>query len=122
LDELPSKIMAIEAKVSEGSMKHAAADRCKFKIQRLLDLLAAIDGTGRLLYLLLKIHLLRLGLQILGSVAIYFWSNSALSWRILSICSSMIIVDGVLIFAPYMLLIVAIALLNRQSHLDDFKT
>lgn len=121
LDKLPGRIMAIEAKVSVGSMQPDEADRCKFKIQRQLDRLAAIDGTSRFLYLMIKIHLFRLGLQILGSVVIYFETVGALSWRILSICSSMIIVDVALILGPYMLLMVSIAFLDRQSYLVDLK-
>lgn len=107
--------------MSNGSMKPDEADRCKFQLQRQMDRLAARDVTGRFLYLLFKIHLLRLGLQIIGSVAIYFESDGVLSWRILSVCSSIIIVDLVLVFGPYMLLIAAAALLNRQTYLEDLK-
>ena len=121
LDELPSQIMAIEAKVNGGSMEHDEANRSKFEIKRQLDRLAAIDSTGRFLYLMVKIHLFRIGLQFLGSVVIYFETVGALSWRILSICSSMIIVDVALILGPYMLLMVSIAFLDRQSYLVDLK-
>jgi hypothetical protein len=121
LDQLPGRIMAIEAKASEGSMEHDEADRCKFGIQRQLDRSTAIDGPGRFLYLMIKIHLFRLGLQILRSVVIYFETVGALSWHTLSICSSMIIVDVALILGPYMLLMTSIALLDGQSHLIDLK-
>jgi hypothetical protein len=121
MDKLPGHMTALEAKVSDGSMKPDEADHCKFQLQRQMDRLAAIDGTGRFLYLLFKIHLLRLGLQIIGSVAIYFDSDGVLNWRLLSVCSSTFIVDVALIFVPYMLLIVAVTLLNRQTYLENLK-
>ncbi len=86
------------------------------QIQRECDRISAIDGIGRFLYLLLKIHLVRLGLQIVGAITIEALLTGVYGWYLLSIGSSLIIVDVALIIGPYLLLICAIALLHCKNN------
>lgn len=116
LERLPGKMMEIETQLSLGKLDLNEADRLKALIQRQVDRLAANDGLGRLLYYLLKLHLLRLTLQVAGALAISAWSNGISIWRMLTIASSLIIVDGALILVPYLLLLAVTALHSRQSH------
>jgi type III secretion protein V len=110
LDDYPRRAMAIDAEVNRGSIEPVEAARRKSELQRRTDRLAAIEGSGRLLFTLLKIHLVRLGLQVAGAVAIGVWSEALSSPGILAVSSLLILVDGVLILGPYLLLIGVIAL------------
>jgi len=115
LEILPKKMMAIEAQLSLGQLDQGRADQAKAQIQRQVDRLAANDGLGRLLYVLLKLHLLRLTLQIAGAIAINLWSADTSLLQTLTMTSSILITDSLLIFLPYLLLLSVIALLTRHS-------
>jgi type III secretory pathway component EscV len=110
LDDYPRRAMAIDEEVSRGSIKPDEGDRRKNELQRSTDRSAAIEGSGRILFTLLNIHLVRLGLQVAGTVAIGVWSEALSSPGILAVSSVLILVDGVLILGPYLLLFGVIAL------------
>lgn len=112
---LPERMMEIEAETSRGAISVDDGNRRKQMIQREMDRAAAVDGVGRFLYLLLKIHLLRLGLQVLGAVAIDAWSEAGIGWHALDACSAMIIIDGACILEPFLLLMTSLTVLGRDS-------
>lgn len=107
--------MAIEAEISRGTISVDDGNRRKQAIQREIDRVAAVDGVGRFLYLLFKIHLFGLGLQVLGAVAIDVWSGARVGWNTLNACSVMIIIDGACILGPYLLSMTALIVLLPSS-------
>lgn len=118
LDELPKRVMRIEADVTRGVTALDDADRRKLRLQREMDRVAAIDGVARFLYLLLKIHFVRLGLQGLGAVAVDAWSEAGIGWYTLDVCSTMVIIEGACILGPHLLLMTALIALFRGSALQ----
>ncbi|MDA3949476.1 MAG: hypothetical protein PF508_09625 [Spirochaeta sp.] len=115
LDSLPVRMMEIEAEISRGAISFVDGNRRKRLIQREMDRVAAVDGVGRFLYLLFKIHLFRQGLQVLGVVAIDAWSEAGVGWHTLDTGSTMVIIEGACILGPYLLLMATPIVLLRGS-------
>lgn len=76
LNGLPERMMVIDAAENRREISMVESTRRKTQVQRDVDRVAAIDGVGRFLYLLLKLHLVLVGLQIVGATVGIFWSES----------------------------------------------
>lgn len=107
--------MSIDAAVSRREISMEQSTERKTHVQRDVDRVAAIDGVERFLYSLLKLHLLRIGLQILGAIAIDAWSEGAVGWQAFNACSTMVIIDGTLILGPFLLLVGSLVLVRPNS-------
>ncbi|MEX2441957.1 MAG: hypothetical protein WD492_00005, partial [Alkalispirochaeta sp.] len=64
----------------------------------------------------------RIGLQILGAIAIDAWSGGAAGWQTLNACSTVVIIDGVLILGPFLALIgTTFSLLSISEQVSDLR-
>jgi len=115
LDSLPERMMSVEAAECRREISMEEATERKTQVQRAADRVATIHGVGRFLNLLLKLHLVRMGLQILGAIAIDAWSEGAAGWQTLNACSTVVIIDGALILGPFLLLMGSLVLLRPNS-------
>lgn len=104
LDQLPQRMMSIEAAESRSEISVEEATERKMQIHRDVDRMSAIDGTGRLLYLVLKLHLLRIGLQIVGGKIVGAWSTSFEAQSGLAEVIRLTGIDAVLLLLPIMIL------------------
>jgi len=114
-DKLPERLLAIEAAENRGETTIEKASKRKTQILREADRKVAIDGVGRFLYVLLKLHLVRVSLQVLGVVAIALWEyGSPFSHAILE-GSTMFAVDGVFVSGPYMIVLYSLTFFGRSG-------
>lgn len=104
LDELPGKVMAIEAAESRGDITIEDTSARRAQIQRDVDRIGAIDGCSRFLHVLLKIQMLRLVLQVVGGVVLGIWSKGLGVRESVVITGAAVGIDVLFIFLPYLLL------------------
>ena len=124
LNELPRRVISIEAAENRRDISMEEATERKARIRRDLDRIAAIDALGRLFYLLLKIHILRMSLQAAGIVAISHWRYGSPPGVTLLSVLRWVGVDGMLIFVPFMVIIWSLYYLSysRPTHRTPFAT
>ena len=124
LNELPRRVIAIEAAENRRDISMKEATERKAQIQRDLDRIAVMDALGRLFYLLLKVHILRISVQAAGIVAISHWRYAAPFEATLMLVLRWVGVDGMLIFVPFMVIIWSLYYLSysRPTHQTPFAT
>ena len=105
LDSLPERMMWIEAAESRREISMEESTKRQTQVQRAADRVAAIDGVGRFLYLLLKLHLVRVGLQIAGTVMLGIIDHAAPVENILRSALGLVSVDALVIVVPYLILV-----------------
>lgn len=104
LDKLPEQMMTIEAAECRREISMEEATERKAQVQRGADRMAAIDGVGRVLYWLLKLHLVRLGIQFVGSVTTAIWLTTYSLQEATTTNLSLVAADAFMIIAPCLLL------------------
>tara|TARA_B100000614_G_scaffold188044_1_gene169026 strand:+ start:403 stop:1077 length:675 start_codon:yes stop_codon:yes gene_type:complete len=117
LNGLPERMMAIDAAESRGEISMEEAAARKMQVQRAADRAAAIDGVGRFLYLLLKLHILWVGLQIAGAAFVDLWLKGLPVDRHLFHQATLVAVEGIMVFIPILLLICKIINLGSEAPL-----
>ncbi|MEX2443146.1 MAG: FHIPEP family type III secretion protein [Alkalispirochaeta sp.] len=108
LDSLPERMMSIEAAESREEISAEEAAEQKTHVQRAADRVAAIHGVGRLLYLLLKLHLVGTGIQAAGGVAIALREYGIPVGQAVLENSTTIAVGAVAIIGPLLVLLCVI--------------
>ena len=114
LNGLPERMMSIEAAESRREISVEEAAARKTQVQRDVDWVSAIDAVGRFLYLLLKLHLVRIGFQILGGVAVAIWDNNIPVGQATLTYASLIGIDGSIILGPILVLLVVAGVIARE--------
>jgi flagellar biosynthesis component FlhA len=79
LNGLPERMMSIEAAESREEISAEEAAEQKTHVQRAADRVAAIHGVGRFLYWLLKLHFVRIAVQIGVGVVVNRWLQDELA-------------------------------------------
>lgn len=100
LNALPERMMSIDAAESRGEISMGEFAERKMQVQRDVDRAAAIHGVGRFLYLLLKLHLVTVGLQIAGTVMLGVIDHAAPIENISRLALGLVSVDAIVIVVP----------------------
>lgn len=114
LNGLPERMMAIDAAASRREISMEESTERKTQVQRAADRVATTDGVGRFLYLLLKLHLVRVGLQIAGGTFVGLWLRRLPLDLHLFHQATLVAVEGIMVFIPVLLLMYTIIKLGSE--------
>lgn len=100
--------MSIEAAESRGDLSVEEATERKARVQLDADRIATDDGVGRLLYWMLKRHMVRIGVQVAIDSTIPLMSSGVWYENVFLSTLRWTGADGTLVFVPYLVLILSV--------------